>query len=201
MKKIDKIIIGTHNNGKFNEICDLLPRNIIKKSPKEFNLPSPKETGSSFEENSKLKAKYFGSKTNLICISDDSGLAIDLLSGAPGLYSSRWSGPKNDFNIAIQKVYDELKKIKFKWDGEKIVSARFVSCLSVYWPDGKIISSTGVVEGRISKLKKGNYGFGYDPIFIPHKYKKTFGEINPKEKLKIDHRAKAFAKILNLFTD
>ena len=111
MKKIDKIIIGTHNSGKFRELVDLLPKKIVKISPKDLNLPSPKETGVTFEENSKIKAEYFSKKTNLVAISDDSGLAIDLLDGAPGIYSSRWAGSKNDFSIAINKIYSELKKL------------------------------------------------------------------------------------------
>lgn len=199
MKKIDKIIIGTHNDGKFKEICDLLPKNTIKISPKDLNLPSPNEVGSTFEANSKIKAEYFARKGNLIAISDDSGLMIDLLSGAPGIYSSRWAGSKNDFNVAIEKVYSELKKIKFEWSKRKKVVARFISCLTVHWPNEKFISSTGIVEGRISKIKKGTNGFGYDPIFIPVGHKKTFGELKPQEKLKIDHRSKAFLKISNLF--
>ena len=199
MKNIDKIIVGTHNNGKFEEICDLLPKNITKISPKDLNLSSPNETGSTFEENSQIKAEYFAKKTNLIAISDDSGLMINLLSGAPGIYSSRWAGPTNDFNVAIEKVYNELKKIKFKWNKKKKVVARFISCLTLYWPNEKFISSTGIVEGRISKTKKGTNGFGYDPIFIPAGHKKTFGELKPQEKLKIDHRSKAFLKISNLF--
>ena len=199
MKIINKIIVGTHNNEKFKEICDLLPKNIIKLSPQTLNLPSPRETGNTFEENSKIKAKYFSKKTNIITISDDSGLIIDILSGAPGIYSSRWAGSTNDFNIAIAKVYSELKKIKFKWNKGKKVTARFVSCLTLYWPDGKLISSTGIVEGKISETKKGSNGFGYDPIFIPSGYKKTFGELEKKEKYKIDHRSKAFLKISKLF--
>jgi len=119
MKKINKIIVGTHNDGKFKEICDLLPKNIIKISPKDLNLFTPDEIGSTFEENSKIKAEYFAKKANLIAISDDSGLSINMLSGAPGIYSSRWAGPTNDFNIAIEKVYNELKKIKFFNLGKK----------------------------------------------------------------------------------
>ena len=199
MKKIDKIIVGTYNNGKFKEICDLLPKNIIKISPKDLNLPSPNETGSTFEENSKIKAEYFAKKGNLIAISDDSGLMIDLLFGAPGIYSSRWAGPTKDFNIAIEKVYNELERIKFKWNKRKKIVAKFISCLTVCWPNGKSISGTGKIEGRISKTKKGTNGFGYDPIFIPFGYNKTFGELKSKVKLKIDHRSKAFLKISNLF--
>ena len=199
MKKINKIIIGTRNDGKLKEICDLLPKNIIKISPKDLNLFTPDEIGSTFEENSKIKAEYFAKKANLIAISDDSGLMIDLLSGAPGIYSSRWAGPRNDFNVAIEKVYNELKKIKFEWNKRKEIVARFVSCLTLHWPNEKFISSTGIVEGRISETKKGSNGFGYDPIFIPSGHEKTFGELKPQEKLKIDHRSKAFLKISNLF--
>ena len=199
MKKIDKIVVGTHNNGKFKEICDFLPKNIIKISPKKFNLSSPPENGNTFEDNSKIKAEYFAKKTGIITISDDSGLVIDCLSGAPGIYSSRWAGSEHDFNIAMDKVYGELNKIKFDWNKKKIILARFISCLTVYWPEGKFISSTGTIEGRISKTRRGNNGFGYDPIFIPNGYKKTFGELDPGEKNKIDHRSKAFLKISNLF--
>ena len=199
MKKINKIIIGTRNDGKFKEICDLLPKNIIKISTKDLNLFTPDEIGSTFEENSKIKAEYFAKKANLIAISDDSGLSIDILSGAPGIYSSRWAGPTNDFNIAIEKVYNELKKIKFEWNKRKGIIARFISCLTLHWPNGKFISSTGIVEGRISEIKKGTNGFGYDPIFIPFGYNKTFAELKPQEKLKIDHRSRAFSKISNLF--
>ena len=199
MKKINKIIIGTRNDGKFKEICDLLPKNITKISPRDLNLLSPDETGNTFEENSKIKADYFAKKANLIAISDDSGLEIDLLSGAPGIYSSRWAGPTKDFNVAIEKVYHELKKIKFEWSKRKKVVARFISHLTLHWPNGKFVSSIGIVEGRISEIKKGTNGFGYDPIFIPSGHEKTFGELNPQEKLKINHRSKAFLKISNLF--
>jgi len=200
MKKIDKIIVGTHNNGKFKEICDLLPANITKISPKDLNLSSPNEIGSTFKENSKIKAEYFAKKANLIAISDDSGLMIDLLSGAPGIYSSRWAGSTNDFNVAIEKVYNELKKIEFERNKRNEIVAKFISCLTVYWPNGKFISSTGIVEGRISDIKKGNKGFGYDPIFIPDGYNKTFGEMEPKLKMSIDHRFKAYQKIKNFFS-
>ena len=126
MKKINKIIIGTRNDGKFKEICDLLPKNIIKISPKDLNLFTPDEIGSTFEENSKIKAQYFAKKANLIAISDDSGLSINMLSGAPGIYSSRWAGPTNDFNIAIEKVYNQLKKIKFEWNKKKKKNKRLI---------------------------------------------------------------------------
>ena len=105
MNKIEEIIIGTNNEGKYREICDLLPNRIKKYSPKKFGILTPEETGKSFEENSFIKALYFSKKTNLICLSDDSGLEINLLKGEPGIYSSRWSGKKNNFNLAIKKIY------------------------------------------------------------------------------------------------
>tara|TARA_B110001454_G_scaffold207055_1_gene218054 strand:- start:104 stop:706 length:603 start_codon:yes stop_codon:yes gene_type:complete len=199
MEKIKKIIIGTHNQGKFKEISNLLPPYIKKLSPKELNLPSPEETGSSFEENSMIKAQFFSKKTNLICVSDDSGLEIDLLSGAPGIYSSRWAGSENDFGLAMDKVFEELIKKDSNWIKRKEISARFICCLTVYWPTGKLIASKGIVNGNISSTKRGTNGFGYDPIFLPKNYKQTFGEMKKKLKYKIDHRAKAYLKICEIF--
>ena len=106
MKKIKEIIVGTNNNGKYKEICDLLPVSIKKYSPKELNISSPEETGKSFKENSFIKASYFSKKTNLICLADDSGLEIDLLNGLPGIHSARWGGSKKNFNNASKLLYD-----------------------------------------------------------------------------------------------
>ena len=111
MNKIREIIIGTNNQGKYKEICDLLPVNIKKYSPQELNISSPEETGKSFKENSFIKASYFSKKTNQICLSDDSGLEIDLLKGKPGIYSSRWAGEKNNFDLEIKKVFKEMSNI------------------------------------------------------------------------------------------
>ncbi len=197
MDKINEIIIGTNNEGKYKEICDLLPKKIKKYSPKEFNILSPEETGKSFEENSIIKAKYFSKKTKLICLSDDSGLEINLLKNQPGIYSSRWSGEKNNFELAIEKVFAEMKKVKKNW--EKYNQAQFTCCMTLCWPDGEIKTSKGVVKGKILNQKKGNNGFGYDPIFIPEGYDKTFGEMKSELKISIDHRSKAFNKIKNFF--
>ena len=197
MKKIKEIIVGTNNNGKYKEICDLLPNKIKKYSPKEFKISSPKEIGKSFAENSMIKASYFSKKTNLVCLSDDSGLEIELLKGAPGIYSARWGGIKNNFDEAIQKVFKEMSKIKKDWKSEN--AARFVCCMTLFWPDGINYSSKGIVKGKISTKKKGNNGFGYDPIFIPDGFNKTFGEMKPKLKMSIDHRFKAFFKIKKFF--
>ena len=197
MSKIKEIIIGTNNAGKSREICDLLPKKVKKKFPKEFNFLSPKETGKSFEENSFIKASYFSKKTNLICVSDDSGLEIDLLKGKPGIYSSRWSGDKNDFDLAIRKVFEEMGNIKRDWQNNSL--ARFVCCMTIFWPDGKNYSAKGIVKGKISTIKRGKNGFGYDPIFIPDGYSKTFGEMKSVLKMSIDHRFKAFLKIRKFF--
>ena len=197
MTKIKKILIGTNNAGKYEEICDLLPQEIKKYSPKEFQIKTPEETGKSFEENSFIKASYFAKKTNLVCLSDDSGLEINLLKGAPGIYSSRWSGEKNNFILAIKKIYEEMDKAKKNWSQDNL--ARFVCCLTLFWPNGKNYSSTGIVEGKISSNAKGEKGFGYDPIFIPNGYNKSFGEMDPKLKMSIDHRSLAFRKIKNFF--
>ena len=197
MGKIKEIIIGTNNEGKYKEICNLLPNKVKKYSPKEFDISSPEETGKTFKENSFLKASYFSKKTNLICLSDDSGLEIDLLSGKPGIYSSRWSGKKNNFDLAIRRVFEEMNNIKEDWTRENI--ARFICSMTLYWPDGKNFSTQGIVKGKISTEKKGKNGFGYDPIFIPDGYNQTFAEMMPNMKMSIDHRFKAFLKIKNFF--
>ena len=197
MEKIKEIIIGTNNDGKYREICSLLPKKIKKFSIKEFKISNPEETGKNFEENSMIKASYFSKKTNLVCISDDSGLEIDLLNGAPGIYSARWSGIKNNFDEAIEKVFQKMNKIRKNWTNKN--TARFVCCLSIFWPNGKNYQSKGIIKGTISPKKRGNNGFGYDPIFIPNGYKKTFGEMKPKLKMSIDHRYKAFIKIKKFF--
>ena len=197
-KKISKILIGTNNRGKLREIANLLPKKVKVFSTKDFNLKSPKETGKTFKSNALIKAKYFSKKTNLICLSDDSGLEIDILKKKPGIYSARWGGKKSDFNKAMQRVYKELDKKDKEWRTKK-VSARFICALVIYWPNTRKIYSLGKVSGKISKTKKGKNGFGYDPIFIPNGHKRTFAEMSKSYKYKIDHRAKAFKKIKRFF--
>jgi len=197
-KKIINLFIGSNNQGKIKEIRDLLPKTVQILTPKNFNLNSPKETGATFKENSFLKAKYFSKKTKMICLADDSGLEIDSLNKLPGIYSARWGGKESNFNLAIMKVYKELKKNNINWDKIK-QTARFVCALTIYWPSNKFINVSGKIEGTISKFKKGNNGFGYDPIFIPLNKKITFGQMNSGKKYKIDHRAKAFKKIKKFF--
>ena len=150
--------------------------------------------GKTFIKNSLIKAKYFSKKTNKLCLADDSGLEIDLLNKFPGIFSSRWGGKNGDFNIAINKVYNELNKKDKNWKNKKIY-ARFVCALTIYGLKKKPIQSIGMVEGKISNKKRGKNGFGYDPIFIPKGKKLTFGEMKPNVKYKIDHRYLAFKKI------
>ena len=197
-KIINNLLIGTNNVGKLNEIRQLLPKHIKSYSTKDFNLKSPKENGVSFKENSIIKSKYFSKKTNLICLADDSGLEIDLLDKAPGIYSARWGGRKGDFNKAIEKVYRELNKIDKNWKN-KIIKARFVCAITISFLDNTIACVQGKVEGIISKETKGKNGFGYDPIFIPKNKKKTFGEMECIKKYKMDHRFQAFKKIKRFF--
>ena len=197
MNKIKEVVIGTNNGGKYKEISCLLPNKVKKHSPKEFDILTPEETGKSFEENSLIKASYFSKKTNLICLSDDSGLEIDLLKGKPGIYSSRWSEKKGNFNLAIKKIFEEMNNIKKDWKNDN--AAKFICCMTLFWPNGKSYSSKGIIKGKISTTKKGKNGFGYDPIFIPDGHNQTFGEMKFKLKMSIDHRFKAFLKIKKFF--
>ena len=194
MKKILKLLIGTNNKGKYKEIKDLLPKYIKTHSVSEFKLKSPREDGSTFEENSIIKSKHFSKKTRLICLADDSGLEIDILNKSPGIYSARWGGREGDFKKAINRVYKELSKKDKNWKYKK-VKARFICALSICYLDKKIASVLGKIEGYISTKPKGKNGFGYDPIFIPKNRSKTFGEMSSIQKYKIDHRFIAFKKI------
>ena len=197
-QKIYKLLIGTNNKGKLREIKSLLPKNIKIYSTSKFNLKSPIENGKTFKENSLIKSKYFSKKTGLICLADDSGLEIDFLDKNPGIYSARWGGRHGDFNKAIKKVYRELNKKDKNWKNKKI-KARFICALSISYLNKKIVCVSGKVEGQISHNPKGKNGFGYDPIFIPNNKNKTFGEMKPSYKYKIDHRYKAFKKIRKFF--
>ncbi len=188
------LLIGTNNKGKLREIRNLLPKNIHSISTSDFSIKSPYENGKTFRENSLLKSKYFSKKTNLTCLADDSGLEIDLLNKKPGIYSARWGGKNSDFKKAINRVYKELDKKDRNWR-EKKIKARFICALSICYLNKKIACEVGIVDGYISKKPKGTNGFGYDPIFIPKNKKKTFGQMKPSEKYKIDHRFLAFKKI------
>jgi XTP/dITP diphosphohydrolase len=198
MKKITKLLIGTNNVGKLREIMGLLPKNLEIYSTSNFKIKSPVENGKTFEENSLIKAKYFSKKSKMTCLSDDSGLEIDILNGAPGIYSARWGGKKSNFINAINRVFKEIEKKNKDWRTKKI-RARFVCALTIYGPNQKTINSVGKIEGYISPTMRGKNGFGYDPIFIPIGKTITFGEMKPSQKYKIDHRFKAFKRIKKFF--
>ncbi len=193
-QKIKKLLIGTNNKGKLREIKSLLPKSIEIHSTSEFNLKSPIENGKTFKENSLIKSKYFSKKSGLLCLADDSGLEIDLLDKNPGIYSARWGGKQGDFNKAIKRVYRELNKKDKNWRSKKIL-ARFICALSISYLDKKIACVQSKIEGYILNEPKGQNGFGYDPIFVPKGKKKTFGEMKPAKKYKIDHRYVAFKKL------
>ena len=197
-KKIKKILIGTNNIGKLKEIRNLLPKNLEIYSTSDFKIKSPTENGRNFEENSLIKARYFSKKSKMICLSDDSGLEIDILEGNPGIYSARWGGKNGDFAKAMHRVFRELDRKQKNWKTKKI-KARFICALTIYGPSQKTINSIGKIEGHISPFIKGDNGFGYDPIFIPKGKKITFGEMKPLQKYKMDHRFKAFKKIKKFF--
>ena len=188
MQKIDKILVGTHNKGKFIEMSDLLPKKIKKISPIDLDIKSPIENGKTFEENSEIKAEFFSKNSNLVTLSDDSGLEVDALNGEPGIFSSRFAEDLGGFENAMKKILERIKKIN---KGSK---AQFISSLTIQWPDGKKITETGVIKGSLTDIR-GENGFGYDPIFVPEGYSKTFAEMNYEEKLKIDHRQIAYKKL------
>ena len=197
-KKIIKLLVGTNNSGKLREIRDLLPKKLEIYSPSDLKVKSPIENGKTFKENSLIKAKFFSKKSKMICLSDDSGLEIDILNGKPGIHSARWGGKNGDFIKATNRVFKELFKKDKDWKSKKI-KARFICSLTIYYPTKKVINSIGKIEGYISSSMKGKNGFGYDSIFIPKGNKITFGEMKPLQKYKIDHRFKAFKKIKRFF--
>ena len=183
-----KILIGTHNKGKFKEISYLISKKIKKISPKKLKIQSPKETGKTFSANAILKANYFSRFTDLPVISDDSGLCINALGGKPGIYSARWAKKYGNFSKAMRFI---LKKMKNK----KSRSASFVCSLSFKYPKGKVVTVTGKVTRSISHKIIGKRGFGYDPIFVPRSKSITFGQMPKAQKIKIDHRYIAFRKM------
>ena len=183
-----KILIGTHNKGKFKEISYLISKKYKKISPNSLKIKSPKETGKSFTSNSKLKVSYFSKFVDYPVISDDSGLCIKALNNKPGIYSARLAKKHGGFLNAMKFILRKMKKKKKR-------SATFVCCLSYKDKKRKIISVEGELEGNISTKILGKKGFGYDPIFIPLKKKITFGQMIKSKKVQMDHRYIAFKKL------
>ncbi len=183
-----KILVGTHNQGKFKEISYLISKKFNKISPKALKIPSPKETGKTFKSNSLLKVNFFSKFVDYPVISDDSGLCIKSLKGKPGIYSARLAKDHGGFQNAMKHILKKLKK-------EKNRSAVFVCSLSFKMPKKKPISVIGKINGSISNRILGKKGFGYDPIFIPKSSPITFGQMSKLKKMRMDHRFIAFKKL------
>ena len=185
------MIAATHNAGKVAELKDLFePVGLKVTSAIELNLPEPEETELTFTGNALLKARAAAMATGKPALSDDSGLAVDALGGAPGIYSARWAGEPRDFQVAMQKVEDALKD-----SDASSRRAKFVCALAVVWPDGHEEVFEGEVLGRLVWPPRGERGFGYDPMFQADGQEITFGEMNPVKKHAMSHRADAFAKL------
>ena len=182
----DRLVIASHNPGKVDEIVALLaPFDVAAAS---LGIPVPEETGNTFEANAALKARAAVEAAGLPALADDSGLVVPALGGAPGIYSARWAGPAKNFLVAMERVNRELG------DGDR--SASFVAVLALAWPDGHVEVFRGEVSGTLTWPPRGDRGFGYDPMFIPVGGALTFGELDPAEKHRISHRARAFAKLV-----
>jgi len=204
MRKLDTktIVVASHNAGKIREIQDLIgPLGFTAKSAAELNFIEPDETGTTFEENARIKALASASAANMPALSDDSGLVVDALGGDPGVYTANWAETADgtrDFAMAMQKVETALEKAGAAKPEQR--TARFVSVLCLAWPDGHTELFRGEVEGTVVWPPRGTQGFGYDPVFQPRGYDTTFGEMSAEEKhgwkpgdaQALSHRARAF---------
>jgi XTP/dITP diphosphohydrolase len=199
-----KVVVATHNPGKLREMRELLaPYGVEAVSAGELGLPEPDETGTMFAENAALKAHAAAKAAGLPGFADDSGLCVEALDGAPGLFSARWAGAAKDFSAAMTRVEDELRRRGATEPGER--RAHFVSALVLAWPDGHEELFEGRVHGTLTWPPRGEEGFGYDPMFQPDGYAATFGEMAAEEKHGIDwtgahghalsHRARAFVRL------
>ena len=189
----DTLVIATHNAGKMREIGALFAGfDIHILSAADLGLAEPDETETSFTGNAILKARAAAMASGKPALADDSGLAVTVLEGAPGIYSARWAGPDRDFSLAMKAVETALAKT-----GYADHSAEFICALAIVWPDGDVVCVEGRIKGQITFPARGTKGFGYDPIFQPDGHKISFGEMNPDAKHAISHRADAFAQLLS----
>lgn len=188
--KLEEIVFASHNEGKIKEIKKLLaPYGIKVKSALDMNLPDVEETGKTFEENSLLKSRTIAKLVNMPCLADDSGLCVDALNGAPGVYSARYA-PNRDFDKGMEKLLAEMEK-----SPNKSRNAHFSCVISLAWPDGQYKVFAGQVDGKIALHKMGVGGFGYDPLFVPEGFTCSFAQISQEEKNKISHRGLAVEKL------
>ena len=196
-----RVVIATHNAGKLVEMRDLLGRYGVEAvSAGDLNLPEPEETGTTFAANARIKAQASAQASGMPALADDSGLVVDALDGAPGIYSARWAGPGKDFGVAMEKIEGMLRERDAFTPQQR--SAHFVSVLCVAWPDGHVEEFEGKVEGSLVWPPRGNEGFGYDPMFLPDGFGLTFGEMSRDDKhglppngQGLSHRARAFLKL------
>lgn len=190
-----RLLVASHNAGKVREIGDLVaPYGLAVVSAGELNLPEPEETGTTFQANAELKALTAAKAAGLPALADDSGLEVDVLDGAPGIYSARWAGSSKDFKLAMDWVADEVRE-RGGWTG-KGPRANFTAVLCLAWPDGTSQSFQGKVYGHLVWPPRGTRGFGYDPMFLADGQSLTFGEMEPAAKHAISHRARAFAQFV-----
>lgn len=188
--KLEEIVFASHNEGKIKEIKKLLaPYGIKVKSALDMNLPDVEETGKTFEENSLLKSRTIAKLVNMPCLADDSGLCVDALNGAPGVYSARYA-PNRDFDKGMEKLLAEMEK-----SPNKNRNAHFSCVISLAWPDGQYKVFAGQVDGKIAFHKMGACGFGYDPLFVPEGFTSSFAQMSQEEKNKISHRGRAVEKL------
>lgn len=190
-----RLVVASHNAGKVREIGELLrPYGIETVSAGELGLPEPAETETTFAGNARIKAHAAAKAANLPALSDDSGIEVDALDGAPGVYTADWAETPQgrDFPMAMKKVWDLLEAK----NAPHPRSARFRCTLCLAWPDGHDEIFDGRVEGAVSWPMRGDLGFGFDPIFTPDGYDQTFGEMDPAKKHEMSHRADAFAKLV-----
>ncbi len=189
-----RLVVASHNPGKVREILDLVaPYGLTVASAAELGLSEPEETGATFAENARLKALAAAPASGLPALADDSGIEVEALAGAPGIYSARWAGPAKDFSIAMRRVADELRA-RNAWSKSPGPAANFIAALCLAWPDGEAVVFEGRVDGHLVWPPRGSRGFGYDPMFVPEGHTLTFGEMEPDAKHAISHRARAFAK-------
>ena len=188
-----KLVIASHNPGKVREIRALLePYGIEPISAASLDLPEPEETGTTFAANALLKARQAADLSGLPALADDSGLCVDALNGDPGIFSARWAGETKDFVVAMRLVEDHLSQAP-KDSGR---DAHFVCALALCWPNGSEVEVEGRVEGVLVNPPRGDYGFGYDAMFVADGQTQTFGEMDPEAKHAMSHRADAFAKLV-----
>ena len=196
-----QLVIATHNPGKLAEMRELLaPHGVTAISASEIGLAEPEETGGDFAANAKIKAVAAARSAELPAFADDSGLAVDALDGAPGIYSARWAGPSKDFNAAMTRIERLLAERGANEPARR--KAHFVSALCVAWPDGHVEEVEARVDGTLVWPPRGSAGFGYDPMFLPDGHARTFGEMTSIEKhglpplgMGLSHRARAFVKL------